>query len=62
MLVGATGLLVSLILACVLQGLYNGSSNAAGKKAAIFPLYLFIAFWSSCFDAVQYLYMAEIFP
>lgn len=62
MLVGACGILVSLILECILQALYAGSSNKAGSKAAIFPIYLFILFWSSCFDATQYLYMSEIMP
>ena len=61
MLVGACGILVSLILECVLQALYTGSSNSAGQKAAIFPIYLFIVFWSSCFDATQYLYMSRSF-
>ncbi|KAK5735644.1 hypothetical protein LTR17_007995 [Elasticomyces elasticus] len=62
MLVGAIGIEVSLILECVLQAVYTGTSNTAGQKAAIFPIFLFICFWSSCFDATQYLYMAEIFP
>ncbi|TKA78689.1 hypothetical protein B0A55_04493 [Friedmanniomyces simplex] len=62
MLVGATGIEVALILECVLQAVYTGSTNAAGQKAAIFPIFLFICFWSSCFDATQYLYMSEIFP
>ncbi|KAK1027838.1 hypothetical protein LTS16_021112 [Friedmanniomyces endolithicus] len=62
MLVGATGIEISLILECVLQALYTGSTNAAGKSAAVAPIFLFICFWSSCFDATQYLYMSEIFP
>ncbi|EMC98190.1 hypothetical protein BAUCODRAFT_23006 [Baudoinia panamericana UAMH 10762] len=62
MLVGACGILVSLILECVLQALYDDSTNRAGGRAAIFPVFLFIVFWSSCFDATQYLYMSEIFP
>ncbi|KAK3110266.1 hypothetical protein LTR53_015619 [Teratosphaeriaceae sp. CCFEE 6253] len=62
MLTGASGILVSLILECVLQAVYTNSGNAAGQRAAIFPIFLFICFWSSCFDATQYLYMSEIFP
>jgi len=62
MLLGASGILVSLILECVLQAVYTNSNNAAGQRAAIFPIFLFICFWSSCFDATQYLYMSEIFP
>ncbi|KAK5112258.1 hypothetical protein LTR62_004419 [Meristemomyces frigidus] len=62
MLIGASGILVSLVLECILQAVYTGSDNATGKRAAIFPVFLFICFWSSCFDATQYLYMSEIFP
>ena len=46
----------------MLQALYTGTTNAAGQKAAVFFIFLFIAFWSSCIDATQYLYMSEIFP
>ncbi|TKA64505.1 hypothetical protein B0A49_11639 [Cryomyces minteri] len=62
MLVGASGILVSLIMECVLQALYAGGTNKAGQRAAIFFIYLFIVFWSSCFDATQFLYLSEIFP
>ena len=62
LLVGTTGCLVSLIFECALQAKYTGTSNTAGQKAAIFFIYLFILFWSSCIDATQYLYMSEIFP
>ncbi|PPJ55862.1 hypothetical protein CBER1_07450 [Cercospora berteroae] len=61
MLVGAVGLTISLLLETILQALYTGTSNVAGQRAAIFFIFLFIIFWSSCFDATQYLYMAEIF-
>ncbi|KAK4982676.1 hypothetical protein LTR50_007637 [Elasticomyces elasticus] len=62
MLVGASGILVSLIMECVLQALYAGGTNKSGQRAAIFFIYLFIVFWSSCFDATQFLYLSEIFP
>ena len=62
MLVGAVGLSISLLLECILQALYTGTTNTAGQKAAISFIFFFIVFWSSCFDATQYLYMAEIFP
>jgi MFS family permease len=61
MLVGSCGILVSLICECALRAIYTGGTNKAGQRAAIF-IYFFILFWSSCFDATQYLYMSEIFP
>ncbi|KAL4891471.1 MFS sugar transporter [Aspergillus ambiguus] len=62
LLVGASGILVSLICECVLQALYADSSNKSGQIAACFFIYLFILFWGVCIDATQYLYMSEIFP
>jgi MFS family permease len=62
MLTGACGILVSLVCECALQAVYTGGANKAGQRAAIFFIYFFILFWSSCFDATQYLYMSEIFP
>jgi len=62
LLTGLAGILVSLIFEIALQAEYLGSANAAGQKAAIFFIFLFIGFWSSCIDATQYLYLSEIFP
>jgi MFS family permease len=62
MLIGACGILVSLVCECALQAVYTGGTNKAGQRAAIFFIYFFILFWSSCFDATQFLYMSEIFP
>lgn len=62
MLTGAIGLTVTLFFECLLQALYTGTNNTSGQKAAIFFIFLFICFWSSCFDATQYLYMSEIWP
>ncbi|KAK4502547.1 hypothetical protein PRZ48_005972 [Zasmidium cellare] len=62
MLTGAIGLTLSLFFECLLQALYTNTTNTSGQKAAIFFIFLFIVFWSSCFDATQYLYMAEIWP
>ena len=65
MLTGATGILISLVCECALQAAFTGGTSAtaiSGQKAAIFFIFLFIGFWSSCFDATQYLYMSEIFP
>jgi MFS family permease len=61
-LVGASGILVSLICECILQALYVDSSNKSGQIAACFFIYLFILFWGVCIDATQYLYLGEIFP
>lgn len=62
MLIGISGILITLILEAVMQARYLGTSNTAGQKAAVFFIFLFIFFWSSFIDASQYLYLAEIFP
>lgn len=68
MLVGIGGILVSLICECALQAIYVDSTtalttpNKPGQRAAVFFIYLFIVFWSSCMDASQFLYLSEIFP
>lgn len=62
MLIGISGILVTLICEAVMQARYLGTSNTAGQKAAVFFIFLFIFFWSSFIDASQYLYLAEIFP
>lgn len=62
MLIGISGILVSLILEAAMQAQFLGTTNTAGQKAAIFFIFLFIFFWSSFIDASQYLYLAEIFP
>lgn len=62
MLTGIAGILVSLICECALQAEFVGTSNKAGQRAAVFFIYFFIVFWSSCMDASQFLYLNEIFP
>ena len=62
MLTGAIGLAVTLFFETLLQGLYTGTSNAAGQGGAVFFIFLFIVFWSFCFDATEYVYPSEIFP
>ncbi|KAL8243778.1 hypothetical protein R6Q59_010036 [Mikania micrantha] len=59
---GIGGIVVSLTCECILQALYAGTDNQAGQRAAVFFIYLFICFWSSCKDATQFLYLSEIFP
>lgn len=62
LLTGVAGILVSLICEYALQARYLGTDNAAGLRAAVFFIFLFIAFWGSCIDATQFVYVTEIFP
>lgn len=62
LLVGLTGILITLILEATMQALYLDSTNRAGQKAAVFFIFLFIFFWSFFVDATQYVYLSEIFP
>ncbi|KAJ9640902.1 hypothetical protein H2199_005570 [Coniosporium tulheliwenetii] len=64
LLTGLAGLTITLIFECILQALYQGTANKAGQRAAVFFIFLFIAFWSTFIDATQYLmvglYVASI--
>lgn len=62
LLIGLGGCVICNIFECALQATYLGSTNKAGLNAAIFFIFFFVIFWSSCLDATQYLYVAEIFP
>jgi MFS family permease len=62
LLIGVSGILVSLIFECALEAEYLGSNNTAGHRAAVFFIYFFVLFWSTFVDATQYLYLSEIFP
>ncbi|KAF9883326.1 hypothetical protein FE257_003744 [Aspergillus nanangensis] len=62
MLIGLVGTACTLLCECVLQALYLGTSNTAGQKAAVLFVFLSIFFWSFFIDAVQYVYLSEIFP
>lgn len=62
MLTGIGGIVVSLVCECALQAEFIGTNNKSGQRAAVFFIYLFIVFWSSCMDASQFLYLNEIFP
>jgi hypothetical protein len=58
LLIGLTGILVSLICEIALQATYLGGTNKAGQNAAIFFIFLFITpFWSTFMDATQFLYV-----
>ncbi|KAK2748131.1 hypothetical protein FQN57_001255 [Myotisia sp. PD_48] len=62
LLTGLGGILFTLIMECWTQAVYLGTTNAAGQRAAVFFLFLFIFFWSTFLDATQFLYLSEIFP
>ncbi|KAL9616607.1 MAG: hypothetical protein Q9160_008552 [Pyrenula sp. 1 TL-2023] len=62
LLTGLAGIVMTLCFECALQAQYLESTNAAGQRAAVFFLFLFIFFWSTFMDASQYLYLSEIFP
>ncbi|KAL9114875.1 MAG: hypothetical protein Q9227_001118 [Pyrenula ochraceoflavens] len=62
LLTGLFGIVITLCFEAALQARYLESTNAAGQRAAVFFLFLFIFFWSTFVDASQYLYLSEIFP
>ena len=62
LLLGISGIIVSLILEAVMLAKYLDTANKAGQRAGVFFIYLFTAFWYTCVDATQYLYLSEIFP
>jgi hypothetical protein len=62
LLLGISGITVSLILEAVMLAQYLDTTNKAGQRAGVFFIYLFTAFWCTCVDATQYLYLSEIFP
>jgi len=62
MLVGIAGTIFCNIFEAALQAQYGSGGSKAGQRAAIFFIFLFIAFWSSCLDASQFLYVSEIWP
>lgn len=58
MLIGLSGILVSLVCEVALQAEFLGTTNKAGQNAAIFFIFLFITpFWSTFMDASQFLYV-----
>lgn len=65
MLVGIAGMFAALLGECITQAVSvnnDPNSNIPGKRAAAFFLFLWIAFYSSCQDGTQYVYLAEIYP
>jgi MFS family permease len=62
LLIGAIGLLVTLIFECALQARYTGTTNRSGQIAAIFFIYVFIVIYTVFIDATQWVYLSEIYP
>jgi MFS family permease len=61
-LTGLAGCVICNIFECALQANFLGTTKKAGLDAAVFFIFFFVVFWSSCLDATQYLYVSEIFP
>ncbi|KAL4805228.1 general substrate transporter [Aspergillus unguis] len=61
-LVGLSGMLISLICEAALWAKYAGTTDRAGLSAALFFIFLHLAFYGCCIDATSFVYAAEIFP
>lgn len=62
LLIGATGVTVSLIFLCALTAEFLNTTNTAGLNAAVFFIWFFILWWCFFVDATQYVYVSEIWP
>ncbi|OAL23855.1 hypothetical protein AYO20_10875 [Fonsecaea nubica] len=63
MIIGLSGILVSLICEIAIQATYLGTDNHVALGFGVFFIFLFITpFWSTFMDASQFLYVSEIFP
>jgi MFS family permease len=62
LLIGSSGIVVSLVFLCALTARYLGTTNTAALNAAVFFIWFFIFWWSFFIDATQYVYVAEIWP
>ncbi|KAL4912322.1 general substrate transporter [Aspergillus aurantiobrunneus] len=62
MITGLGGCVAALIGECICLALFEGTSNKAGNSAAVFFLYLHLAFYGSCLDASTYVFASEIWP
>ncbi|OAL44212.1 general substrate transporter, partial [Pyrenochaeta sp. DS3sAY3a] len=61
-LIGLSGMLVSLIGEVGLLAKYGGTTERAGLSAALFFIFLHLAFYGCCIDANSFIYASEIFP
>ncbi|OAP64182.1 hypothetical protein AYL99_00154 [Fonsecaea erecta] len=62
LIIGFSGCLMALIIEMALLATYKGTTNKAGLAAAVSFLFIHVGFYSSCVDAVTYIYCTEIFP
>ncbi|KIW84807.1 hypothetical protein Z517_00195 [Fonsecaea pedrosoi CBS 271.37] len=62
LIIGFCGCLMALIVEMALLATYKGTTNKAGLAAAVAFLFIHVGFYSSCVDAVTYIYCTEIFP
>lgn len=62
MTAGLAGCVVALVGECIMLALFGGAGSKAGNSAAVFFLYLHLAFYGSCLDASTYVYASEIWP
>ncbi|KAJ5738508.1 hypothetical protein N7493_001663 [Penicillium malachiteum] len=61
-IIGLSGMMVSLIFEAALWAQYAGSANHPGLSAALFFIFLHLAFYGCCIDANSFVYASEIFP
>ncbi|SCV36687.1 related to sugar transporter [Fusarium fujikuroi] len=62
MIIGYTGIIIALLGEIIVLALLEKKQSFSLNAAAIFFLYMHIAFFSSCIDASTYIYASEIFP
>ncbi|EHY54629.1 MFS-type transporter criB [Exophiala dermatitidis] len=62
LMVGFAGCVVALIGECATVDVFQRTGSHGSASAAVFFLFLHIAFFSACCDATSYIYAAEIFP
>ena len=60
--IGLGGCAVALLGEIIMVALFQGTKNNAGNSAAVFFLFLHLAFYGSCIDASTYVFAAEIWP
>lgn len=62
LMIGVGGCVAALIGECICLALFEGTANKAGNSAAVFFLYLHLAFYGSCIDGSTYVFASEIWP
>jgi len=59
---GFAGCVVALVGECITVSIFQNTGHQSAASAAVFFLFLHIAFFSSSVDATSYIYASEIFP